>query len=104
MAEQTKKKDIQARIDKFTWYSKQELYEYFQGMYHIDKDQVDKEVDEALKSFKLRKGKPIDPKELWQKVGSTIERKLSRKNEATQVYRISTMIDDHNEKQENEGE
>ncbi len=34
--------------------------------------ELDKIIDEALKSFKLRKGAPIEPRELWQKVGKAI--------------------------------
>ena len=99
MAEDPKKNVKKSRLEEFTWFSKQELYEYFQGMYHITKEQVDKEIDEALKSFKLRQGKPIDPKELWQKVGGTIEQKLSRRHEATALYRIDkNIIQDHQDK------
>ncbi len=92
MAEDPSRNVKKPRLEEFTWFSKQELYEYFQGMYHITREQVDIEIDEALKSFKLRKGQPIDPKELWQKVGGTIEQKLSRRNEATALYRIDKSI------------
>jgi len=92
MAEEPNKKEIKKRLEDFTWYSKQELYEYFQGMYRVSKEEVDKEIDHALKSFKLRKGKPIDPKELWQKVGGAIEKRLSRRNEPTAVFRINKNI------------
>ncbi len=96
MAEDPKKNGKKSRLEEFTWFSKQELYEYFQGMYHITREEVDREIDEALKSFQLRKGQPIDPKELWQKVGGTIEHKLSRRNEATALYRIDKkIIKDH---------
>ncbi len=101
MAEDPKRKEKKSRLEEFTWFSKQELYEYFQGMYHITREDVDKEIDEALISFKLRKGQPIDPKELWQKVGGTIEQKLSRRNEATALYRIDkNIIKDHQDKNE----
>ncbi len=92
MAEDKKKTELKQRIVNFTWDSKQELYEYFQGMYGVTRAEVDKEINEALKSFKLRKGKPIDPKELWQKVGSTIEKRLSRRNDATAVYRVNKKV------------
>ncbi len=86
--EEPKDKGLKPRIKVFTWYSKQELYEYFKGMYNLDKPAIDQEIEEALKSFGLRKGMPINTKELWQKVGNAIESRLSRRNQATALYKI----------------
>lgn len=69
-------KEMRERTDSFTWHSKQELYEYFHDMYKIRRSEVDQEIEESMKLFQLRKGRPINPQELWEKVGASLERRL----------------------------
>jgi hypothetical protein len=71
------RKDFRPRVERFTWNSKQALYEYFENVHHLKKADIDREINNAFNSFKLRKGCPINPGELWQKVGKTVEKRLS---------------------------
>lgn len=69
---------IQPRKKVFAWQTKQELYEYFEGAYNLKRSVIDEEIEEVLKIFKLRKGEPINPQELWEKVGANLEKHLNR--------------------------
>jgi hypothetical protein len=69
--------DFKPRVERFTWNSKQSLYEYFKNTYSLKKSDIDREINSAFQSFKLRKGHPINPGELWQKVGKTVEKRLA---------------------------
>jgi|WetSurMetagenome_2_1015567.scaffolds.fasta_scaffold00008_141 hypothetical protein len=69
-------KKMQPRSDAFRWHSKQELCEYFNIRYGLGRKLVESEIDEAIKSFRLRKHLPIRMEELWQKVGLRMEKKL----------------------------
>lgn len=77
-----------SKLGSFTWDSKQDLYEYFNGMYGISGDEVDVEIERVLESFRVRQGTPIDTQELWQKVGADLERRLSQEDMPTQVIPI----------------
>jgi hypothetical protein len=71
-------KEIRKRTDSFTWHSKQELYDYFNDMYKVRRSDVDREIERSIKVFQLRKGRPINPQELWEKVGVSLEKRLVR--------------------------
>lgn len=68
---------LKQRIENFTWNSRQDLYEYFKDNFQIEKPEVNNAIYKAMKSFRLRKGKPIDARELWQKAGCNLEKHLS---------------------------
>jgi hypothetical protein len=72
------RRTVEKRIGAFKWESKAELYSYFSARFALSKVEVDREIDAALANFKLRAGKTIEPKELWQKVGMSLERKAIR--------------------------
>jgi hypothetical protein len=76
------KQTVDKRTGTFKWESKSELYHYFSSKFALSKSAIDQEIEAAMNGFKLRSGKAIDPKELWQKVGMSLERKSVRsKNE-----------------------
>ncbi len=66
------------RSDSFTWKTKRDLYQHFGEKFDIDQETVDKEIENASEIFKLRKHRPINPQELWEKVGRGLERRLSK--------------------------
>jgi hypothetical protein len=72
------------RSDSFKWHTKQELCEYFQIHYGFTKKLIDSEIEQAIKAFKLRKDQPIKTKELWQKVGNAIERKIKELEQSSE--------------------
>jgi hypothetical protein len=65
------------RTNSFLWESRQELYDYFKTAYSLSKTEVDIEIDIAMSNFRFRTGQAINTKELWQKVGMALERKLA---------------------------
>ena len=67
---------LKQRIENFTWNSRQDLYKYFKDKFQIEKPEVNNAIYKAMASFRLRKGRPIDPRELWQKVGCNLKRRL----------------------------
>lgn len=71
-----KEKRLSKRTGSFAWPTKQELYDYFEHMHGIDRAVVDAEIESVRDSFKLRKGRPINPQELWEKVGRNLESSL----------------------------
>ncbi len=73
---QTSKSKLKQRQKNFTWNSRQDLYKYFKREYHLNKSEVNKAIYQAMKSFRLRRGKPIDPRELWEKAGSNLKKRL----------------------------
>ncbi len=62
------------RTKRFRWNSKNSLYDYFHKYYGINQDTVDKEISDSRKSFKPRQGKAPRSVELWQKVGTILEK------------------------------
>jgi GTPase SAR1 family protein len=70
--------DQHKRTTVFLWATKQELYDHFEMTYNLTREEIDQEVEASMRVFKLRKGKPVEPKELWQKVGMGLKRKLLR--------------------------
>jgi len=74
-----KKKEPQRRTEQFRWEARMALYEYFEKRFNLRPEAVDIEIEAIMERFKLRQGQPIDPKELWQKVGLELERKLTAK-------------------------
>lgn len=64
------------RTTVFLWPTKQHLYDHFEMTYNLSRQEIDKAIEEAMAEFRLRKGKPVEPKELWQKVGMSLKRKL----------------------------
>jgi hypothetical protein len=73
------------RREAFAWQTKQELYDYFAGMYEIERKVVDEEIESVLKTFQIRQGRPINPQELWEKVGVNLEKKHSKKKVEAEV-------------------
>jgi hypothetical protein len=69
------------RRDSFAWQSKQELYDYFVTMHHVDRKEIDSEIEMVLKTFQIRKGRPINPQELWEKVGVNLEKRHKKAND-----------------------
>jgi hypothetical protein len=67
---------LDMRRDAFRWHSKQELCDYFELHYGLNKKLIDSEIAEVMKSFRLRKGQAIRTPELWQKVGLAMEKKI----------------------------
>ncbi|MBD3347248.1 MAG: hypothetical protein GF401_19510 [Chitinivibrionales bacterium] len=65
----TSKNRIKKRTGKFLWLSKQLLYDYFKSRYDLDREIVDREIEDVMARFKPRKGQAIMTQELWQKVG-----------------------------------
>jgi hypothetical protein len=68
---------VKKRVENYTWNSRQDLYTYFRREYHINKTEVNKAIYRAMKSFRLRRGKPIDPRELWEKAGSSLKKRFA---------------------------
>jgi hypothetical protein len=66
------------RVGKFKWESKLELYSYFGSKFALSRADIDAEIAAAIKEFQPRKGKLVDTRELWQKVGNSLERKAVR--------------------------
>jgi hypothetical protein len=64
------------RRESFAWQSKQELYDYFMAIYQIERSVIDNEIEEVLKNFQIRQGRPINPQELWEKVGVNLEQRF----------------------------
>lgn len=75
-----KERKLVPRSEKLRWHSKQELCDYFNIHYGLNRRLVESEIAEAMKSFRLRKHQPIKMAELWQKAGLRIERKLRQVN------------------------
>jgi len=71
-------KKIRARKKAFSWNTRQELSEYFRRHYQVDAATVNNEIYRALDAFKLRKGLPIDARELWQKAGNAMRKRVKR--------------------------
>jgi hypothetical protein len=69
----------QRRTGTFKWEARMALYEHFQNKYGLSTEEVDSEIERVKENFKLRQHQAIEPKELWQKVGMDLERKLSEK-------------------------
>lgn len=90
--DEAKDDNYKRRTDDFDWFSKQELYKHFQGMYDVDEPTINREIDKALKSFTLRKGRPINTQELWQKVGKSIEKRLCKADDPTALYKIDKKL------------
>ena len=76
MVEKNVKRKQFQRTTVFLWPTKQHLYEHFEMTYNLTREQIDKAIEEAKAEFRLRKGRPVEPKELWQKVGMTLKRRL----------------------------
>ena len=75
-AKQQKKAQVFKRTTVFLWPTKQHLYDHFEMTYNLSREEIDQAIEEAKAEFRLRRGKPVEPKELWQKVGMTLKRKL----------------------------
>ncbi len=70
------------------WQSRDDLINYFQKMYDIPREEVMEEIEFSIKTFRLRKGLPIDTRELWQKVGMNLERRLCETDGSTDEFLI----------------
>jgi hypothetical protein len=68
------------RQNSFRWNSKQELCDYFSIHHGLSKKLVEAEIEEAIRSFRIRKGQAIQTLELWQKAGLAIEKKITEAN------------------------
>jgi hypothetical protein len=66
------------RTSVFLWPTKQHLYEHFEMIYNLSREEVDAAINDAMRDFRLRKGRLVETKELWQKVGMTLKGKLLR--------------------------
>lgn len=71
-------REKQRRTGQFRWEARMELYDYFGTHYNLKPEAIDIEIEAVMDGFKERKGCPIDPRELWQKVGTEVERRLKR--------------------------
>jgi len=47
-------------------------------IYNLSREEVDAAINDAMRDFRLRKGRLVETKELWQKVGMTLKGKLLR--------------------------
>jgi 4-diphosphocytidyl-2-C-methyl-D-erythritol kinase len=65
------------RTGQFRWNSKQELCDYFNRQYGLTKKVVDAEIRGIEATFRLRQGEAVSTRELWQKVGIMLEKKLA---------------------------
>jgi hypothetical protein len=81
------------RRDSFAWQSKQELYDYFIAMYQVERSVVDYEIEEVLKNFQIRQGRPINPQELWEKVGVNLEHRFKKAQVAGDTDHDDDVID-----------
>jgi 4-diphosphocytidyl-2-C-methyl-D-erythritol kinase len=66
------------RTELFRWSSKQELCDYFNRQYGLTRKIVEAEINEVLKTFKLRQREAVATQELWQKVGINLEQKIRK--------------------------
>ena len=64
------------RTENFKWNTRHELYQYFSASFGLNRVAIDSEISSVIEIFALRRGEPIKPQELWQRVGKTIENKL----------------------------
>jgi 4-diphosphocytidyl-2-C-methyl-D-erythritol kinase len=69
-------KQFQPRTGSFRWNSKQELCDFFDRQYGLAKKIVEAEISEVMKTFRLRQGRAVATPELWQKVGTMLEKKI----------------------------
>jgi len=65
------------RTGSFRWNSKQELCDFFNRQYGLSRKIVEAEISEVMKTFRLRQGRAVATPELWQKVGTTLEKKIN---------------------------
>lgn len=66
------------RTQEFLWHSRQELYSYFEQMHGLARTDVDDEILRTMETFRPRTGNPIEPRELWQKTGIELERRMRK--------------------------
>jgi hypothetical protein len=66
------------RTTVFLWPTREHLYKHFEMTYNLSREEIDEAIEEAMKGFRLRQGKPVESKELWQKTGLMLKRKLLR--------------------------
>ena len=69
-------KEPKLRTNEFRWESRYELYSYFKEKHGMEREDVDREIQRVMARFRPRKGQSIHTKELWQKVGTDLERSL----------------------------
>ena len=62
------------RTKQFKWDSRLELYTYFKDHYGLDRKIIDREIDIVMNRFSHRIGESIKTQELWEKVGSHLEK------------------------------
>ncbi len=77
MQSKTHAKQFQ-RTTVFLWPTREHLYEHFEMTYNLSREEIDEAIEEAKRGFRLRKGKPVEPKELWQKTGMMLKRRMLR--------------------------
>ncbi len=70
------RKEHRSRTQAFAWHTRQELYDFFRDRHQLDKKDVDREIEQVRRHFKLRKHRPINPQELWEKVGRNLEKNI----------------------------
>jgi len=78
MVAQAKRVKRHTRTKKFRWEARMALYEHFIAKHGLSQEVVDEQIDSVMQEFKLRKGEVIEPKELWQKVGNELEKKINK--------------------------
>jgi hypothetical protein len=64
------------RTESFRWNSKQELCDFFNRQFGLTRKIVESEINEVMKTFRLRQGEAVTTQELWQKVGINLEKKI----------------------------
>jgi hypothetical protein len=81
------------RTESYRWDTKLDLYAYFESKYNISQSVVDNEIERVKKLFRPRKGCLIKTQELWEKVGTSIERILGVPDSADAVRRTQAVVD-----------
>jgi hypothetical protein len=71
---------IEKRTGQFHWETRQQLYDYFSDNFGLPKAKVDTVIEAAMKEFRVRQGQAIQTKELWQKVGKTLQKLMVRRS------------------------
>jgi len=64
------------RTANFLWNTRHDLYNYFRKVYGVSREEVDAAIDTAKVNFTLRRNQAINTRELWQKAGMSLEKKL----------------------------
>ena len=73
------------RTSRFRWQTREALTAHFELEHAIPAEVIEAEIEMALEGFRLRRNEPIDTRELWQKVGLAIEKRLVPQADETEL-------------------